>query len=201
MRDLILLSADQKIEAVMRGLLTRPAALKIRPITAEYYTHRGRDPGCRTQAHDFLRPFSAAFRFALVVLDFDGSGGLDRTSVESEIESRLSTHGWSGRNAAIAIDPELEMWAWSDSPHVERILGWSGRNPRLRDWLAGRGLWPPSQGKPSDPKKSVEDALREARKPISATVYRELAEATSTARCNDATFQKFKDTIQVWFPR
>jgi hypothetical protein len=46
--------------------------------------------------------------------------------MENDLEARLSQSGWpSGCCAAIVIDPELELWVWSRSPHVPAVLGLS----------------------------------------------------------------------------
>jgi hypothetical protein len=33
----------------------------------------------------------------------------------------LFTSGWENRAAAVVLDPELEIWVWSDSPEVEAV--------------------------------------------------------------------------------
>ena len=111
---------------------------------------------------------------ALVVFDREGSGHESDpvSDLEEEVTRRLAAAGWGDRAAAIAIDPELEVWVWSDSPHVDRCLGWEGEQPSLRAWLEEQGMWPPGEPKPQDPKLAVELALRRARKPRSSALYR-----------------------------
>jgi hypothetical protein len=54
-KDLIVLVADADMEAAVRGLLSRPSALGIRPISFDVKRHVQRDAGCRSGAHDLLR--------------------------------------------------------------------------------------------------------------------------------------------------
>ncbi|NJL28558.1 MAG: hypothetical protein HC897_12045 [Thermoanaerobaculia bacterium] len=97
------------------------------------------------------------------------------------------------------LDPELEAWLWSDSPHVDSVLGWKDRNPTLRAWLAEQGFLVEGAAKPSQPKEAVEKALRVVRKPRSSALYRQLAERVSFERCTDPAFARFKDVLRGWF--
>lgn len=69
------------------------------------------------------------------------------------------------RTEVVVIDPELEIWVWSASPHVEDVLGWKGSTPPLRSWLCNQGLWGDDRPKPQDPKRAMEGALYEKRIP------------------------------------
>lgn len=200
-RDLILLVADKNIEYTIRGLLTRPEALGIRKITYEVLPHPERDPGCLLRAPEFLQSFEGKYVHALVLLDLEGSGrdGEPREDLEADLEWRLEP-AWGSRAAAVVMAPELEAWLWSDSPHVPEILGWQGRSQNLRAWLRQREFLSDDEVKPGRPKEAVEEALREARKPRSSALYRQLAEKVSFRRCTDPAFGKFKDVLRQWFP-
>jgi hypothetical protein len=126
----------------MKGLLSRPAVLGIRPISFEIHPHPQRDPGCLRRADAFLRSFSNRFNFALVVFDHDGCGKEQETpeDLEGELRSKLSRSGWLDRTAVIVISPELENWVFSPSPLVDEAMGWSRRTPGLRVWLKEKGL-------------------------------------------------------------
>lgn len=126
-KDLIALVADKSIECTLRGLLSRPEALRIRSILCDVFVHPERDPACLRKAAPFLRPYTEAYRHALVIFDRDGCGGGERLRVqlEAEVERLLAKAGWGDRAAAVVIDPELENWVWSDSPQVDRVLGWA----------------------------------------------------------------------------
>lgn len=200
--DLVVLVADTSIKAVVQAILERPKALQIREISFEIYVHPDRDPGCRTNPHAVLtRPLSTTFRCALVVFDRQGSGGesSEVAALETHVTDQLARAGWNDRAAAVAIDPELEVWVWADSPHVADALGWTGRDPALRDWLAERGVWPRQDAKPPDPKRAVEMALHKVHKPRSSSRYHRLAAKVSLARCTDPSFGRFRSQLQTWF--
>ena len=202
MRDLVVLAADKNMEFAVKGLIARAAALGIREILSDVFVHPHHDPGCLLEGHDFLRLYTKSHRHALVMLDREGSGreDLSRESLEQELEGLLSQSGWENRAAAIAIDPELEVWVWSGSPHVDAVLGWEGRQPNLTAWLILEGFLPPDRRKPDRPKKAVEQALRLASRARSSSRYFELAKKVSLEHCVDPAFDKFKRTLSAWFP-
>lgn len=130
-KDLALLVADKNMEGALRGLLSRPKSLGLREIAFDLYVHPERDHGCLLRSHHFLRPFSHQYAHALVLLDRDGCGqeSVDRATLERQVEDHLAASGWADRAAAIVIDPELEIWVWSDSPHIATALGWASDGP------------------------------------------------------------------------
>lgn len=201
MKDLIVLVADKNMEHAVRGLLQRRQALGIREIDAEIFVHPRHDPGCVNEAHDFLRPFTESHRRALVLFDHDGSGreATAPSALASLVKQRLEAGGWQDRAEVIVLAPELEIWVWSASPQVEACLGWAGREPRLREWLAASNQWPPGQAKPTDPKAALEMALREARKPRSSAIYLDLAQKVSLRGQSEPAFLLFIQTLQSWF--
>ena len=200
--DLAVLVADLDMEATIRGLLSRPQSLGIRNVQFEVFRHRGHDNGCFSRGHDFLRPMVSVYAYGLIMFDRHGCGQERAASEELEriVTERLNTSGWGHRAAAIAIDPELDVWVWADSPLVERCLGWEGKSPDLRTWLREQGLWSEDAPKPKDPKQAVKKALRQVNKRPSSAVYQELAEKVSLKRCTDASFQRFRELLQEWFP-
>jgi hypothetical protein len=202
MLQLVVLTSDKNTKYVLEGLLSRPEALGTVPISAGVFPHPKTDPGVLREAHDFLRSFSGLFSRALVVFDREGCGreSSSREDLEREVESRLAVNGWDGRSAAVVIDPELEAWVWSDSPHVAAELGWGRREPDLKSWLTEAGRWSGDCPKPGRPKEAVEAALREARKPRSSAIYLALAQKVSFARCTDPSFLKLLRTLREWFP-
>ncbi len=201
-KDLVVLVADRNIEYAMKGLLSRSEAIDIREITYDIHVHPEHDTGCLLHGCEFLRPFVNGYLHALIIFDHDGCGQeiMIRTDLENDIERQLSGSGWDNRAAAIVIDPELEIWVWSDSPHVESILGWAGRQPDLRTWLGEKGYFAEEQIKPSQPKNAMETALRMVQKPRSSSIFLQLAQNVSVNRCRDQAFLKFKNTLRTWFP-
>lgn len=202
MRDLVSLVADNDMEQALEGVLARSHSLKIRPVSHKVYRHAQRDSGCRTQSLKILRPLAKDFRYGLVLFDHEGSGGEKESAehVEFTLQAELESNGWKGRACAIAIEPELEAWMWSDSPEVDRILGWQAREPALRPWLALEGFAFQNNGKPVRPKEAIEQALYFVKKRPSAALFGEMASKVSLSRCTERSFVKLRDTLRTWFP-
>ena len=198
-KDLAVLVADKNMETTVRGLLPRSESLGIRKIAFDIFVHPQRDPGCFRRGHDFLRPMVNRYAHALLLFDREGSGQ-ERKTRDVMVSARLAGAGWADRAAAVVLDPELETWVWSDSPEVDRGLGWEGRQTSLRDWLEQQGVWPAGQQKPTDPKDAVERALRHVRLARSSSIYGRLAGAVSLRRCQDASLAAFRNHLQNWFP-
>jgi len=203
LKDLAVLIADKNMEGALRGLLSRPQSLGLRDISCDLYVHPERDPGCLRRGHDFLRPFSQRYAHGLVVFDREGSGQetIDRSLLEQQVELRLASAGWNDRAAAVVIDPELEVWVWNDSPHVESALGWEAGGLALRDWLKQKGWLLEGANKPIQPKKAVEEALRISRRPRSSSIYHQLAQRVSFDRCIDPSFLRLRQILVRWFSR
>lgn len=199
MNDLVCLVADKNMEAAVAALLERREALRIREIQAEIQVHPRRDPGCFHEAPEFLDPLRTSYAHALILLDcaWEGAPHAAANDLEADLRRRLGEDGWA---EVVAIEPELEIWVWSDSTHVDRCLGWEGQEPRLRAWLSERALWPSGSAKPNDPKGAVESALRKVRLPRSSAIYRNLASSVSVDRCTDASFNRFCERLRAWFP-
>ena len=202
MKDLIILAADKDLEFSLRGLLARPEALGIRPVDADIFIEPEHDPACVLRGVDFLQAFEEQYGHALLMFDHEGCGKETASVqiIQDELNGKLASTSWGSRAQAILLEPELEAWVWSDSPHVDDIVGWNGRVPALRTWLFEKGWLEEGQIKPSRPKEAFEAALREARKPRSASLYKKLADVVSVRRCEDASFGRFKAVLQEWFP-
>jgi hypothetical protein len=200
--DLVVLVADKNMEFAVRGLMSRPKALKIRPTVVELFVHPERDPGCYRKAQDFLQPMIRRFSHALVIFDREGSGSENRSreTIERNVNSRLDHSGWGDRARTVVIDPELEQWVWSDSPHVAECLGWSRNRGDLRSRLEEIRMWPSESEKPPDPKAAVERVLHMTRKPRSSSVYKKLGERVGLNRCADPAFHEFVGILRKWFP-
>ncbi len=198
MKDLICFVADKNMEAVVQELLKRHQALGIsRALDAEVFVHPQRDPGIFRQGIDIIRSFRQNYRHGLLFLDgaWDGAPHDLQTQLDLALKN-ADLEDWA---CAIVIVPELEAWVWSDSPHVEHVLGWHGRTPGLRVLLQEKGLWTTKKPKPEDPKAGVEAALYEVRKPRSSTIYRQLARSVSVERCQDPAFRRFRMMLREWF--
>lgn len=203
MEDLIILAADKNIQFTLQGLFARNQSLGIRDISDsnDIFVHPQRDPGCYNQCVNFLRSFSGVYRYGLIIFDHEGSGqeSKNRKEIEVELEQKLNESGWDDRVAVIVLEPELESWVWSESPHVERILGWEEQQFSLRDWLINQNFLESEQIKPSRPKEALEKTLRFVAKPRSSSMYEQLAKSVGFARCQDESFLKLKSVLQSWF--
>ena len=158
-----------------------------------------RDPGIYNTAHDFLRIYLNKYKYALVLLDKEGCGShQNANTIAQEIQSRMNNSGWGNRSKVIVIDPELEIWVWSDSPEVSACIGWN--DIELRNWLHAEGYLLSNVHKPSNPKLVFETALKLKRKPRSSSIYGKLAERVGFDRCTDMAFQNLKASLQNWFP-
>jgi len=201
MNDLIVLVADLDTETALREILQRPEALGIRKIAVTFRRHPGRDSSCLLDAHEFLRPFQNQFLRCLVAFDKDGCGQepQPREQLENRVESLLETSGWRQRSAAVVLDPELEAWVWSESPHVSKALGFSDLNETKR-FLEERGFDLDQRSKPLRPKEAMKAALKQNRKHSSAAIFGRLAKAVSLKNCQDPAFEKLRRILGEWFP-
>ena len=201
-KDLVVLVADKNMEYALRGLLEdRTPALGIRQLTYDIYSHPRHDPGCLNEAHEYLGGLLHQYRHALVLFDKEGCGQEHQNAqmLEKEVNSRLSGSGWDEYAAVIVLDPELEVWVWSESPHVAQCLGWAGNEPSLGEWLVSEGWLPEGEHKPPRPKEALEAALRESRRPRSSAIYQYLARRVSLAGHTERAFVCLVKTLQRWF--
>jgi hypothetical protein len=199
--DLVVLAADKSIEQATRNLLTRSGDFKIRPITFAIFVHPNHDSGCRQNSAELLRSFLRTHSRALVIFDRHGCGSPDSASeLQSSVELKLTANGWQDRCRAIAIDPELETWVWTPSPHVTQGLGWPGSYGTLIEWLAANGFGLSEAGKPIDPKAALRRCLRSKNIPWSASLFGTLASQVAIDGCSDAAFQRLRTTLAEWFP-
>jgi len=199
-KDLIVLAADLSMQVALKQILKRHQSLGIREISCDVEHHPLCDPGVFQGAHNFLQGQRRNYHRALAICDRHGCGkeALPREQLESIIEGRLSS-GWDDRAAAIVIDPELENWLWTDSPHVAQGVGWTDAMP-LRTWLRNEVLLAEGRVKPTDPKAALERVLRRTRKPKSSSIFESLASKVSFRSCTDPAFLKLIATLQSWFP-
>lgn len=201
--DLVMLVPGKDEREIFEGLLSsRQESLDIRNVRHEILVHPRRDPGCFHEAPQILQSYQNIVQYSLVVLDYEGSGQEHRSpdNVEDDLQKRLDHSGWGDRTEVLVLRPEIESWVWSDSPEVDNAVGWKGRNPFLRDWLAKQGWWRQGSRKPSRSKESLEAALKEVRMRRSSAIYRQLAENVSLSRCRDEQFRRFRKIIKRWFP-
>lgn len=202
MKDLIVLVPDNNVKFGIDGLLSRNESLNTREISYEIFVHPLRDPGIYHNATNFLRPFSSQYSYALVFIDYEGSGQEQTSSheISENVKRDVEMNGWPNRVEVIVFDPELEIWVWSESPHTAEALGWDSYS-ELKSWLTSQRIWQENASKPERPKEAVEVALRIKRIPRSSSIYKEIAQNVGLSRCQDQAFIRFRNILQNWFPR
>jgi len=194
------LVADKNTQFVIEGLLSRREALAIRPFHYDIYVHPHHDPGVYHQAPSFLEVFQNQYQFALVLLDKEGSGQEHQSvsNLAADLKARIEQAGWVGRVEVIVLEPELEVWAWVNSPHLARELGWRDLQ-ELHAFVRSRGFWSEHAAKPERPKEAVETALRHKNIQRSSAIYKKIAERASFRSCRDKSFERFQTTLRNWF--
>lgn len=205
MKDLVVRAADKDLKFAVATLLEkRTEALGIRRITCDILVDDRHDASCCREGVRFLNAFVKQYRHALLMFDYEGCGK-ERLSSAAEIESEINSQflgvPWESRAKAIVLQPELENWVWSDSPHVSRIVGWNDAQSSLTNWLIQEGRLAQGQAKPPRPKEAFDAALYAAGQPHSASLFGRLAENVSFRRCTDPSFDKFCQILREWFPR
>ena len=203
--DLVVLTADLQMHRVIETLLRRRwQSLGISPdLSIDVRRHPQQDSGCRTASQAILNPLRRTHRNAMVIFDWHGSGAGNATAaqLERDLERQYERAGWEvNRVSFVVIEPELDAWVFgAPFPRLRQAIGWSQPQP-IPEWLVERGYLLPGSPKPQNPKRAIDEMLSLQRKERSAKLYAELALNVSLARCQDRAFQKFRDTLQRWFP-
>ncbi len=202
-RELVVVTADnQQKRTVATLLLERWRALGIRQLAinadSDIYSLQN-DPGVFHRAGGFLAVFARQYEYALVLIDAEWEGGpASAEKIEAKIQNDLNSNGWKGRSAVVVIDPELEIWVWSTSPHVPRLFGTDWET--IKDLGHRTGCWQEGETKPSRPKDLLDKVLHRTRRRRSAALYQQLACKVSLGRCQDSSFYRFREILQGWFP-
>jgi len=187
---------------VLAQVLRRPESLGIRPIDPLVVLESRHDPACARIGVQRLGKYARDFDHAILMFDHEGSGR-ERESpeeIEASLDAEFRRSAWGDRARTIVVAPELEVWLWGGSPHVDRAIGWTGRSPSLRSWLAEEGWWPEGAPKPLRPKEAFQAAARETRTTANPKIMQEIARRASHRRCTDRAFLRLRDTLRTWFP-
>lgn len=199
-KDLIVLVADVQQEKTIETLLhERYNSLKIRKITCDIFRHPRKDPGVYKEAPQFLKAYQGQYDHALVLLDQEWVGAPgDALYLRNTLRQQLCDNGWNTDNAeVIVIDPELEIWIWSDSPVVAEELrqNWD----TIHAYAQQRGDWLKGQPKPIRPKELLEAILQQQNRPRSSAIFQAIARRVGLTRCQDKAFIQLRQTLQHWF--
>ena len=199
MKDLAILVADIQQEKTVQTLLEeRRHSLGLGLVTFDIFRHPSHDPGVYRQAGAFLATLINQYHYALVLLDVAWKGGPgNAVEIEQDIQADLDQRGWQGRSVVIALDPELEVWVWANSPHVPTELGMTWE--QIRELAEQKGYWSPSATKPAHPKELLEDVLYRTRKRRSSALFMRLARRIGLTACQDTAFVRLRETLRAWF--
>lgn len=204
MKDLIILAADKSMEHALKGVLGRPEALGIRRVTFDILVHPERDPGCAHRGVEFLNSsgFSKRYRCGLLVFDYEGCGKekFSPPELQENLNEDFANSYWRDRARAIVIVPELEAWVWRDSHHLEEVVGWKTQQRGLYRWLRENDWIKQRNIKPDRPKEAFEAALRTTMKRRSSSLFLQIAQRVSLAKCEDKSFQDLTKVLKAWFP-
>ena len=202
-KDLVVLVADKHMHSALSRLLrSRTAAMRMRDVASDVFAHPQHDPGCAREGVSFLARFADTYEHGLLVFDHEGSGkeGTPPAVLQHELDEDFAQSSWGERAKAIVVDPELEAWVWSRSPHVASAVGWTRQSAPLRDWLVSEGWLRPGETKPERPKEALDAALRRTRLPHSAALFDQLAARVSVEHCHDRSFRDLRAILRKWFP-
>lgn len=204
-KDLLVLTADSQMKRVIETLLEqRRSALSISDrLAVDVVSHRHQDSGCRKDSGSVLNPRRSVYHKAMVIFDFHGSGKQDISALdlEQELEAQYETGGWgSDRVTFIIIDPELEAWVFgAPFQRLQQAVGWTHQNT-MQQWLEANEYLPSAATKPPDPQGAIDAILYLQNKKRSGKFFADLARTINFNRCQDRAFQKFRSTLQRWFP-
>jgi len=201
MKDLIILVADVSMRSGIESLLNRKESFGIRQISYDIRVHPERDPGIYKRSADFLRIFLNQYSYALVFLDQEWNEDeiISSDKIICKIKDNLEKSGWIDRSEIIVFEPEFDIWVWAESPHTAKALGWDSYS-ELSKWLISKGFWEEGTSKPIRPKEALEMVLKNTGIPLSSSIYENIASKVSLRKCEDASFRKFKEILQKWFP-
>ena len=203
-KDLVVLAADKHMQfALARLLRSRTATLGIREVAWDVFVHPQHDPACARDGVPFLARFASTYEHGLLVFDHEGSGEeqIPPATLQRQLDESFAQSAWDDRAKAIVVDPELEAWVWSRSPHVAAVVGWANQTPSLRSWLVAEGWIEAGETKPHRPKEALDAALHRARVPHSASLFDQLAARVSVENCQDRSFGDLREVLRTWFPR
>jgi hypothetical protein len=201
MKDLFILVADKNAEFALKGALSRPEALGIRPVDFEIRTHFGRDGGVRKNGPDILSLLRRQYSHGLLIFDFEGCGEENESGVALEIQLDAKLQNDWGNNAkTIVIEPELDVWVWGADNAIEEALDWPP-GKKIRVWLREQGFTFEANEKPTRPKEALEAVLKIPNLPRSSALYQQIAKKISLQRCKDEAFLRLRRQMQVWFPK
>lgn len=206
MKDLLVYTADADALSLMRGVLTRPQALGIRPIESHIDRHTGRDPGMVKTGPELVGMMKDEYHKALLLWDFHGCGCERRMTpraLETEVQGRLDDISWSGRSAATVLVPEVEVWLWYCESALAKHCGVT-----VHEIASLLTAFAKQQGKALEilkqeqPKELFEHLmLKGLRRTISPRDFEEIGRQASIKDLRKCpSFERIVGILQGWFP-
>lgn len=200
--DLVALTPDLDWRLSLEAVFLRPASLGTRPFTFRVLQDAMHDASVVRHAPEILRPFMRDAGYALVCVDLEGTGRETEgaEALEASLEEELAGAGWSGRCAAVVVEPELERWLWCDPRHLPDAIQWPPDGPPIIDWLRQAGMADADPVSIARPKEALQAVLRSVRRPWSSSLFKRLAARVSLVRCSDPAFRRMVHQLSSWFP-
>jgi hypothetical protein len=194
MRDIMFLLADGGMEQVLRGFLSRDqfhrslGGFELDP-ALDVVVPPTKDPGVYGTAHELLRPYERTHQRAIVIVDADWKGTPGAPAMREHI-SQCMTARWQDFGV-IVIDPELEAWIMSETPHLASIF----RCPQnYLQILQQADWWPSGPPKPPRPKEALEHLKRHYELRVVNADFGKLAAVTSVRQCQDPAFNQLRES-------
>lgn len=200
-RDIFFLLADGGMAEVVKGFLGREPHRRLGcgqfgfDSDTDIRVAPTKDPGIYGTAHELLRPYQHSHQRAVVIVDADWTGSPGAAAIREHISERVAVT-WK-EFAVIVIEPELEAWIMSESPHLVGIL----HCPKdYRQILQDAGFWQDNTAKPPQPKEALDHLRRKHRVRVFNADFGKLAQAMSVRQCQDPAFNQLRDHLRAWFP-
>lgn len=207
MRDCLFLVADSNMSHALKGFFGKEGfhlSLGCRPFSleeADIVVASGQnDPGLYVRASELLKVYRGEYSHAVVMVDAEWRGAPAPQDIRNALEGHLREAGWSPpQGCAIVIEPEVDNWLWTDTPHTAAALRWPSVT-ELRQALQERDMWPEGAAKPPQPKEAAAWAIRQKGKPRSSAIYEQVASRVSLSRCSDPAVATLVNALRQWFP-
>ena len=204
MSDLIILTADGNMEALMKGLMSKIVKVEtVNPFTMEIKSITGADPAMRNRVVEFARPLIGKFKKIVIMLDFEGSGAnITPQALQTTISQQLAVNGWNKENHHVVVfEPECDAWLWVAEAQMRATF----KSPRgkvmeegFRSFLIKKSF-ELKDTKPSRPKEAIEAICKELLISRTSSLYEKLAANASYKDCTDPAFLAFITQIRNWF--
>jgi hypothetical protein len=209
MKDLFLFSADADTQAFLGAVLARSSALGTKPINIELDRHPQRDAGMVQSGPELLRMRKGEARYAVMVLDFHGSGADTRSNrsnpvaLQLELQDRLDRATWRSNSLVVVLEPELEHWLWY--ARVALAKHWELSRAQVDDlileWSNNAGL-KPDEAVAKHPKELFEYAMRNRLKRTISPRDFQCIGAVAGIRSLELSpaFARLVQQLRAWFP-